>query len=436
MKTKMLRLSLGAMLMVPVASMAEVTDEQMSALEARIAQLEAEGSGGASADAGGFGKVKVNGFMSAGFGRAELDDFSYDNGLDEEWSHKADAVVGLQLDAQVNDRTSAVVQLVGRGPENFDVSAEWAYIGYRPTAQDEVRAGRLRSTFFMMSEYLEVGYAYPWARPPAEVYRSGLPSSFEGLYWRHSFSGGDWTHESQLTWGSTKSPSGSTTPIRADSAAGIGLNSSSGNWQLSAKYSQADLTGSNSLLDALVLFGMAEPLEDSRIRYAALGAQYDNGSLLVMAEATRVDIDGTFADTAQAYLTVGYHLGKFLPHVTFASSGVSDKDERPINPGIPALCAGFGVCLPDGAMNGTLDGNPDPFPADTLQRLLESEQDSVTLGLRYDFLPNAAIKADWTHVLDTYDSFGLFARDDGNVFYGAGPGDGIDIFRVVVDVVF
>jgi hypothetical protein len=146
-----------------------------------------------------------------------------------------------------------------------------------------------------------------------------------------------------------------------------------------------------------------------------------------MGEATAIRVDGYFTDSTQEYLTLGYRVGKLMPTVTWASSRITDHDERPALS--PALCAGPGTPCLDAA--GTV-----PLPADTLDRLLESAQDSVTLGARLDFARNAALKLDWTHVLDTHGTFGNFTRNDGNLFYGALPGDDLDAFRVVVDVVF
>lgn len=428
MKQFLLSLPLLALAAMPVAALAEITPEQLQALEARIAQLEAERNSAPVATDSAIDKLKINGFMSAGFGRADIDDFSFD-GLGEGWSHDTDAAVGMQIDGQVNEQMHAVLQLTGRGnQDDFDISAEWAYIGYRPTDTDEIRIGRQRFPFFMMSEYLDVGYSYPWAKPPVEVYLPGMPSSYDGISWQHNFSTGDWTHSSQLYWGSDEFPSGGGTFELEDSLGGSWM-SAVGNWQFGATYSQGKSTFGNSFFDALAGAGAIKPLDGDIGWYGGISLQYDNGKLLVMTEANQINVEGFFPDSAQEYITVGYRFGKVMPHVTYAASRVTDGDERPDNAVIPALCAGPGTLCLDAA--GTT-----PFPVDTLARLLESPEDSVTLGVRYDFLPNAALKVDWTHVLDTHGSFALFTRDDGNVFYGAKPDEDINVYRVVVDVVF
>lgn len=425
----------------PVAS-ADVPDEQVQALERRLAELEAAGAATPAADSGVAGKLKINGFMSAGFGSADVDDFTYDNGLYNQVSHKADSIVGLQVEGEVNDKINAVMQLVARGEDDFAVGAEWAYVGYRPTAVDEFRAGRLRASFYMMSEYLEVGYSYPWARPPAELYQADFPSSYDGLSWLHKFTAGSWQHDLQLNWGSTKSPGDAASQLDAEDAWGVGVTSTHGDWQFGARLSGASLTANNPIFDLLsspvvlpgplVLPAEIAPVERQQIEYAAVGMQYDNGSLLVMAEGTQITIDGVIPDTDSAYITIGYRFGKVMPHLTYSGMQITDADdERPDVAWLPMLCPapGSAGCL--------VPALGIPFQTDTLSRLLESEQESATLGVRYDFLPNAALKVDWTRVLDTHGTFGLFSHEQSNLLPTAVlPDEEVDIFRVVVDVVF
>lgn len=449
----------------PVAS-ADVPDEQVQALEKRLAELEAAGAATPAADSGVAGKLKINGFMSAGFGLADVEGFTYDNGLYDQVSHKADSIVGLQVEGQVNDKTSAVMQLVARGEDDFAVDAEWAYVAYRPTAVDEFRAGRMRATFYMMSEYLEVGYSYPWARPPAEVYRSDFPSSFDGLSWLHKFTAGSWQHDVKINWGSTNTQSDAVSQLDVEDAWALGITSTHGDWQFGANLNGAKLTAGNDLFDALAMLGMLDPVDRVDVAYRSLGAQYDNGSLLVIAEATQVEIEGVIPDTDSAYMTVGYRFGKVMPHLTYASIRIADEEERGDiaylasqddlfgnADGLPDLCP-LGDPNPNASLCLAIIPNPGlplpppgttvgiPFPADTLSRMLETEQDSVTLGVRYDFLPNATVKFDWTRVLDMHDTFGLLSAPDGNLFYDstgallAKPDEEIDIFRVAVDVVF
>lgn len=432
MEITLRRLFIGTTLVVSsllaVTAQAEMAAADVAALEARIAQLEADSRTAAGGRAQVQDRIRINGFMSAGFGRADIDDMSYD-GLGERMSHRMDSVLGLQVDARVGSDTHAVTQLVARGGDRFNVNAEWAYIGYRPADNDEVRIGRQRYPFFVMSEYLEVGYAYPWAKPSLEVYLPAIPSAYDGISWRRSIGDGDFRQDVQVYWGSSDFPvSGGA--LRLDNSAGIGWQGSAGDWQFNANYSQAAVTMESAFFDGLATAGIVQPLDRDRGWFAGVGLQYDNGKLLLLSEATQVSVPGYFPDTAEEYITLGYRIGKVMPHVTYASARITDHSDRPADPTFAALCPGPGgpLCLDSAA--GV------PFPANALALALENAQDTLTLGMRYDFASNAALKVDWTHVLDTHNTFGMFVRDDGNVFYGAKPGDDVNIYRVVVDVVF
>ncbi|MFP5441188.1 MAG: hypothetical protein ACLGHJ_06830, partial [Gammaproteobacteria bacterium] len=184
--------------------------------------------------------------------------------------------------------------------------------------------------------------------------------------------------------------------------------------------------------------------------YQAVGLQYDNGKLLALVEGTVVETDGVVADTESVYATLGYRFGKVMPHVTYATTRSTDDEERPDVAMLAALCPGADpnpeavLCLdiiPASAYPGPLPPLTETvgiaFPADTLSRLMESDQTSVTLGVRYDFLANAAVKFDWTRVLDTHGSFGQFTHAQSNLSPTAVLADDeVDIFRVAVDVVF
>lgn len=443
-----------ALLSASPASAGEDAGAQLQALEARLAQLEAARMAPPAERWTESGKFRFNGFLTAGAGRADIDDFFFDRRLGEDVSHTADSVVGLQVEAEVNDRTSAMLQLVARGSDDFAASAEWAYVSWRPTDGDEFRAGRLRAPFFVMSECLEVGYVYPWVRPPIEVYKPTFPSSLDGVSWSRKFNAGAWQHDLYAHWGNTSASTASAVALDIGDGWEVAFGSAFHEWQFGLKVSGARVNATNRLFDALASLGAVDPLDDVAVLYQSAGVQYDNGKLLALAEGTTVSADGFIPDSESVYATIGYRFGKLMPHVTWASTRATDEEERPDIPlladqgaGPASLCPAAdpdpyaSLCLaivPD--MSTPLD-NTDTvgvaFPADALSRLLESDQTSVTLGVRYDLLANAAVKFDWTRVLDTHGTFGMFTHERSNALPTTTlPDEEVDIFRVAIDVVF
>jgi len=143
-----------------------------------------------------------NGFASAGGGMV-LDDGESYYGFDDSLGFEEDSKIGLQFDVDLTDKWSATVQGVARGRDDWEAEVEWAYLSYEVNRNWTVRAGRLRGPFYMISDYLEVGYAYPWLRPPKEVYDRLPISAFEGIDVIYSTSIGGWDLQAQTYYAET-----------------------------------------------------------------------------------------------------------------------------------------------------------------------------------------------------------------------------------------
>lgn len=113
-------------------------------------------------------KVRLNGFFSTGYTRAN-NDAGYDDAT-EKSDLETLSLFGLQGTFALGRNTEAVLQLVSRGNEEWDTELEWGYLRHQFSNGSELRAGKMRLPLFMESETLEIGYGQPWARPPEAVY--------------------------------------------------------------------------------------------------------------------------------------------------------------------------------------------------------------------------------------------------------------------------
>ncbi len=441
MKQPFRYLMLLSAITLPAATFAEVSEDQVQALEARITQLEAENAAGsASTDKGT--QLKINGFMSVGATYLDDDTVVYDAGLmSQEWDWRNTSRAGLQFDMRINDKVNAVTQLQAYGREGYVPTMSLAYISYRPAANDELRAGRQRLPVFMLSEYLDIGYAYPWAKPPVESYGTLFPSNYEGISWIHRVNSERWSHEVQAFFGDMLFDFPGQIHADVNDLIGISWLGTYSDWTFRAAYAGSTRTTGvvgDPVLGTLITAAGAQ-MNDSEVAFAGVGAQYDNGSLLVMSEFTSIVADGFYPDTDSSYLTLGWRFGKFLPTLTVAEVKVTDKSDRNI-PALPFYCPGV-ACLDDSSFfagDGTI-----PFPADTLNKFIDAEQQTVTLGIRYDFLPNTSVKFDVTQVIDTGDGWGNTTPLDSNGFAGnvdeqlfGKPDTPIYAYRLILDVVF
>jgi len=111
-----------------------------------------------------------------------------------------DTMLGLQISKPLSERTSATLQTIARGDNDFHVETSLAFISHALTENTDLRAGRLRIPFFYYSEFLDVGYAYNWVRPTADVY--AIPfNDYDGIDLTHRFSMGNTDAQLQINSG-------------------------------------------------------------------------------------------------------------------------------------------------------------------------------------------------------------------------------------------
>lgn len=104
-------------------------------------------------------------------------------GQQSEWSALTDSRLGAQLNASFGPQLELVTQVVAsrRGRDTpDDERVTWAFAGYRPDPQTQVRAGRIGTQMLLMSDHRDVGFASLAVRPPVEFY-GFIPQVFDGM---------------------------------------------------------------------------------------------------------------------------------------------------------------------------------------------------------------------------------------------------------------
>lgn len=89
---------------------------------------------------------------------------------DSDWSFNPDSRIGLQGVAQFDPKTSLTAQVLSTGAKNFKGQVDWLYLSRDLTDTLTVQVGRKRLPLYQYSDFAQVGYAYPWIRPPADLY--------------------------------------------------------------------------------------------------------------------------------------------------------------------------------------------------------------------------------------------------------------------------
>jgi hypothetical protein len=332
--------------------------------------------------------VNISGFLSVGGGMVDDESsVSYDGYDDEDLTFDRN-LLGLQFTGQVNERITATVQLLARSEKDYQVDAEWAYLSWQATDNGKVRVGRLRTPLYMYSDYLDVGYSYPWISAPNEVYY--LPfNNVEGVDYYVTAPLGSFDTSFQAYFGSLDSDfsfeDGTQGNASLRNQMGVAATFGKDWWNLRAAYHQVDLTVDifSAELDGFVSQLMINPdfdylvpriTIDDKASFAQIGINIDTGLFVAAAEHVEFEVDQSLlAKNIRDYLMVGLRLGNFLFHVT---SSKADDETAALSAGIPASTA-------TAQLIGTLDA---------IAAAREVDREVLGFGTRWDITSGTALK--------------------------------------------
>jgi len=372
------------------------------------------------------GEVYISGFGSIIAGGTDHDIIddpfdkpdspAYARYYDDKLSFEPDSIMGLQLTADINDKASATIQLISEGSDDWNTKVDMAYLSYKVTDQLTARAGRLRVPFFLYSDYVNVGYAYPWIRAPFELYNAPF-TNIDGVDFVYRTSMGPIDAMFQAYVGADQFVidesfgAFANLPGRVDNQFGLIAELTWEDFKLRYAYHAADVSiqtpdtpEAQQLEQGLLALaagafgpGTADPgalktLErvtytDDYYDFHGIALQYDNGSLLAIVEwATASGHDESpTAVEKNGYATLGYRFGPVLLAYTHGER----RDDAPnvtkdLNPANP-VSAGFIPLI------------------DTQMETLADDSKSDQISVRWDFSPGVAFKAEYLDYTDNKD---------------------------------
>jgi hypothetical protein len=351
--------------------------------------------------------VTVSGFLSVGGGMVDDEDSIPYGGYDEEDLTFDRNLLGLQVTGQVSEKVTATAQLIARSGDDYQVNSEWAYLTWQALDAIKVRAGRLRTPFYMYSDFLDVGYSYAWITPPQEVYY--LPfNNVDGVDVYFTGTLGIFDTSLQAYFGSFTDDlmfNGVLADAQTRNQMGVSGTIGKDWWTLRAAYHQADLTvdvtsvpinatttiGSFANTLRQFQFGAnADRLlvEDDDASFAEVGINIDTGRFVAAAEHVEFDPgDAMLSKNIREYVMLGVRAGDWLFHVTAAKA--KDEATHP-ETGIPA-----NQPLPVVGSTNTLIGISKAIAESQV-----NERDVISFGTRWDVTTGTAIKFQFDDVDD------------------------------------
>jgi len=346
----------------------------------------------------------------------EMNDFNSKPNFQE------DSIVALQAAVDFTPQYGMTVQVTAAGADEWKPNVEWAFLSYRVNDHWRLRAGRLRLGQFMLSESVDVGYTYPWVRPPLEVYSVATSSNFTGadVTYRNVF----WHQDFDITMNYSSADAPYVSPLgaamtnfgqMARQRQELGWTANFGNEQFKVRGSYNEnaytltpagqVTQLSNLYAALYNPDAAADGDVTNVKvfFASVGANIDYKNVVVMGEWVKRGSALAAVSTQKAYYgTVGYRFGNWLPHFTYANLKTTDKSRR--------------------VYSGTYGTYMNPIAA-----LFNQDQATYILGLRYDVMAGVDIKVQAESVRALHNTAGLF---------NVNPNRHATLYSAVIDLVF
>lgn len=358
-----------------------------------------------------YADIQFNGFLSAIGGVATDEPV---RGYEKDMTFKQDTLFGLQASADISDKLSMTGQLVSRGDKEYATELAWGYIAYEASSNFTFRLGRFRTPFYFYSDFLEVGYAYPWIAPSDEVYAVQF-DNIDGIDVFYNTTVFDNLNiDLQAYYGSISSDfvldaSGDSIDTETRNHLGLvatfglgdfSLRLSGHNATLSVNDIESSIPAIAQLYAALDGAAVEAPpikpitddikntigaIEEVNATFAAAGLKYDGEYVFGLVEATNLQYDdGPSAEQRRYVVSGGVNIGSAT---LFASYAAADDEYVDLSKDLKAI------------------GNPALAPliagVDQASELLGTTSNTVTVGIRYDFEPGAAFKIQYDSVTTT-----------------------------------
>lgn len=372
--------------------------------------------------------IHWSGFFTGAFSQSD-NEYSYGrfHSISDKGSYLTDSRLGLQGSAAVNDQISLTTQLVAKNNnDNFDVNANWLYAQIKAAPNIQVKLGRMQQPMYLFSSQLEAGYSMPWVRAPQEVYEqqffndyTGIEATYKTYVAAHdvSISLLHGVQDNEISAGVLGKVFASEQPLTeymsSDDYRGLAL-------QIDGDFYRFKLAGVKQTLDIAIDPAAVNTFQLDIARCMATSSTsakcstlYSTAALLgggglggIKGDFWSAGLDMNLSDlrfvseyTVRSvgdfdregyYLSLIYRLNEMAPYVTYAAHDTTGQD--------------------------TID---------------PQKQESMALGMRYDWLPNTALKFEMLHVNPQEGTRGLY-----HVGYVTEEMESMNAATITLDLIF
>ncbi|MBT2971102.1 MAG: porin [Candidatus Thiodiazotropha sp. (ex Ctena orbiculata)] len=327
----------------------------------------------------------VNAFGTVGVSTNDSDEIQFkvypeqESSVDEgEFDFGLNTVLGLQARYQFSDALSFTTQGVARykGRASWSTDIDWAYLNYDTPWSLSLRAGKFRFPIFHSSELAFVGYSRLYTRPALSFYGIGGYEHLHGLQASYNTS----IERFDLAFQGSYGQSDNETPVRADGSFDKIesddikiLSTRFGNDQFWINLAYTRL---NSEVTTVPPIRPAIRLGVTDISMWSAEWQFRVAGLVVDGGYGKGEVERFQPDEELRYISLSYPVESFTPYLLYSSKQFSDLPRlMPANPGAPPL-------------------PPPPPPPDAS----DLSDETYSIGFRYDFHHNLALKCQLDHI--------------------------------------
>ncbi|TMO55768.1 hypothetical protein [Pseudoalteromonas phenolica] len=355
-------------------------------------------------------KISFSGFGTVGVVHSNSDTYKfrtdiskYNDKFEDNFDFNSISSLGFQTDISLNANFDFVGQVVYRGQDNIslDNTLSLAFLRYKPSPNWDFRAGRTLLDLYLLTEYRDISFAYPWAKVPNEVY-SLLPfRSFDGADVSYINSFGSLDYRIKLFAGESIGEvalDDQTVNLEIFNGLGASLELSQFDWTFSIKHTRAktrdNIAGMQEVINGLELipeqlwpdknkFLGEFSLVNKQTYFTSAGLRYNFDEFTILAEIVRLKSDSSVVSAVKSgYVntTYNYDKGQFFYTYAIAKSKSNEINEAvQLNGNLPeqverlflAVNESFGVFSPN--------------------------QQTHSVGARYDIKDNVAFKLQFDH---------------------------------------
>lgn len=253
----------------------------------------------------------------------------------DSFSLKPDTRAGVQLIYRPNDTISFTGQLTGHAANDMKPTMDWAYASWNLSESLTLQAGRKRLPLFGYSDFFHVGYAYPWIRPPGDLYgwqivaynganlqyrRSIGSISVSANIWAGSESDKDNRMLGQIYYG--------------DKVEEKWKGIFGGFVELSNDWGSLRLVAMTSKVDRFLGTGAARSVNKDGVKqnFYGITGNVDYGNFVLRSEINRFVRPDAPKDIYNVFfLGGGYRFGDWLPMLTYSRFSEDFKDDPTAN---------------------------------------------------------------------------------------------------------